>query len=84
MGKWPLIFESVDAFTLDLRKAYEMDGVFLPTREMLKEVGKYRNVTSAYFKVMISERCASEFCGSKYHRLSSEDSCSETLPHLSR
>ena len=53
MGKWPLTFGSTDAFTLELRRAYGPDGVFLPTMEMLKEVGQYRDATPAYFKVNI-------------------------------
>ncbi|KAL9065265.1 MAG: hypothetical protein Q9161_008344 [Pseudevernia consocians] len=61
MGKLPLIFESVDAFTLDLRKTYGPDDVFLPTRELLKEVGKYRNATPACFKVMIPRDAQANF-----------------------
>ena len=50
-GKWPLEWQEIDEFTLDLRNAYAPDGVFLPSKEWLEWLDKYRFYTPSVFNI---------------------------------
>ena len=39
-------------FTLDLRRAYAPDGVFLPSNKWLGELSRYRNAAPAVFRIL--------------------------------
>ncbi|KAL9128196.1 MAG: hypothetical protein Q9175_007578, partial [Cornicularia normoerica] len=51
MGKWPVSWQGIDEFTLDLRKAHGPDGVFLPSKKWLAGLNRYRNATPIMFKI---------------------------------
>ena len=51
LSKWPLVWDGIDEFTLDLENAYGPDGCYLPTERWLKMLNSYRNATPPVFKV---------------------------------
>lgn len=55
-SKWPVIWEGVDTFTLDLTTAYGPDGVFLPTKQWLADVSRFRNATPAWLRILAPTR----------------------------
>lgn len=52
MSKWPLDWEGVDHFTLDLRKAYAPDGTYIPSKEWLEGLNRVRNVRPGLLSIL--------------------------------
>ena len=52
MSKWPISWQGIDEFTLDLTKAYAPDGVFLPHPRWLQVLNTFRNDEPAVFTVL--------------------------------
>ena len=52
MSKWPMDWHGFNEFTLDLRRAYAPDGVFLPSNKWLGELNRYRNAAPAVFRIL--------------------------------
>lgn len=52
MSKWPLDGQTVDELTLDLRKAYAPDGVFLPSKEWLQTLNQHRDSEPTVLKIL--------------------------------
>ena len=50
-GKWPLEWEGIDEFTLDLRNTCGPDGVFLPNKEWLEFLDRHRFYTPSLFNI---------------------------------
>ena len=52
ISKWPMDWHRFNEFTLDLRKAYAPDGVFLPSIKWLGELNRYRSAAPAVFRIL--------------------------------
>lgn len=52
MSKWPLDGQTVDELTLDLRKAYAPDGVFLPSKEWLQTLNQHRDSAPTVLRIL--------------------------------
>ena len=51
--KWPESWKEIDEVTLDLRRAYAPDGVFLPTAEWLQNLKETRDATPRVFIILV-------------------------------
>ena len=51
-SKWPMDWHGFNEFTLDLRRAYAPDGVFLPSNKWMGELNRYRNAAPAVFRIL--------------------------------
>ena len=51
-SKWPLDWQAIDEFTLDLRRAYAPDGVYLPREEWLHDLSRHGRFAPTVFRVL--------------------------------
>ena len=51
--KWPESWKEIDEVTLDLRRAYAPDGVYLPTAEWLQNLKETRDATPRVFITLV-------------------------------
>ena len=50
--KWPESWKGIDEVTLDLRRAYAPDGIYLPTVEWLEKLKESRDATPSVFNTI--------------------------------
>ena len=56
MGRWPVNWEGIDEFTLNLLTAYGPDGIFVPTKQWLQGLNRMRNATPKVFRILAPNR----------------------------
>ena len=50
--KWPESWKGIDEVTLDLRRAYAPDGIYLPSEEWLQDLKESRDATPSVFMIL--------------------------------
>lgn len=51
-SRWPESWKGIDEVTLDLRRAYAPDGIYLPTLERLQKLKESRDATPSVFTII--------------------------------